>query len=91
MKGYTKENRIIDIAKSTGLPANVVRQVLDAEDEAVAQGLREGKRVYLDNIGTLHVQQVPERERYVPTKGRVTVPAHRRVKFRASATLLDRL
>ncbi len=91
MKGYTKENRIVDIAKSTGLPANVVRQVLDAEDEAVAQGLREGKRVYLDNIGTLHVQHVPERERYVPTKGRVTVPAHRRVKFRASATLLDRL
>lgn len=91
MKNYTKEDRIRDISTSTGLAAGVVRQVLDAEDEAIAQGLKEGRRVYLDNIGTLTSREVPAGERYVPRQGRITVPAHRRIKFRPSSTLLDRL
>ena len=91
MKGFTKEERIKSIASYTGIDARSVREVLDHEDEVIAQALKAGQRVYLDNIGTLVIREVEASRKHVPGKGVTDIPAHRKVKFTASKTLLDRL
>lgn len=91
MKGFTKEDRIKAVVGRTGLDARAIREVLDNEDEVIADALKAGQRVYLDNIGTIVVREVKETQRHVPGKGLTTIPAHRKPKFKASSTLLDRL
>lgn len=90
-KGFTKEDRIRSIAGRTGLDVHTVRAVLDSEDEVIGEALKAGQRVYLDNIGTLVVREVKETQKYVPGKGTTTIPAHRKPKFKASSTLLERI
>ena len=54
MQGATTQQRINDICRRTGLTENVVRRVIDAECESVAESLSKGERVNIIGRCTIY-------------------------------------
>lgn len=89
---FTKPDRVAAIAKRMGLDERTVQRVLDGDDEVIADALRSGKRVYLDNLCTVVVQTKPATRKYIPSLGDYRdIPERRVPKFTASKTLLERI
>lgn len=91
-RSLSKKELVKALNKEASVEAPEVERVLNALDEVVANALAEGKRVYLDNIGTLALRTRKETTRYVPKTGeRKTVPEHYYVKYSGSETLIERV
>jgi nucleoid DNA-binding protein len=89
---FTKPDRVAAIAKQTGLDPKDVQRVLDADDEVIGEALRDGKRVYLDNLCTVVVQTKPATRKYIPSVGDYRdIPERRVPKFTPSKTLTERV
>jgi len=79
-----KVSEVLGVSKSQG------RRVVDTVFTEITKGLIEDGEVSISGIGHFKVKKVKEREYRNPaTGGKVTVPEHNVVKFRASKKLKD--
>ena len=76
--------------KTDGISKAVVEEVLKASTEAITEGLIKGERIPIVGLGAFETVDVEERiGRNPKTSESVTIPAHRKPKFKISKTLKD--
>ena len=77
-----------DTAKATDYSIEAIEDMAVALIEQTIANLKAGKRVYLKELGTLKPVRVQARKRHNPYDGtQMTIPAHKRLKFRAAPEL----
>lgn len=92
MKKILKAELAKSIAVKTFQHPEGVLAILNALDDIIAEELKSGEKVYLDNIGTFERVEKPATRKFSPTKGEIIViPARVVVKLKASKTLVDRV
>ncbi|MBR7027870.1 MAG: HU family DNA-binding protein [Bacteroidaceae bacterium] len=85
-----KTELVAQIAEVAGLSKVAAKAALDAALDAVKGALVKGDKVSLIGFGTLSVKEVGERQGINPaSKQKITIPAHKVVKFKAGAELAE--
>jgi len=70
------------------LPAVRVEEIIDHLVEIITTEVKENQKVKIGKFGTFVLKEVKERQGINPrTKERMTVPAYRAIKFKASSTI----
>lgn len=88
----TRQQIITHISTTTGLTRQQARAALEAFLAITATTLEQGERIVLHHFGTFVVRSYPARERFNPLTGEmIEVPPVKRVQFRASARLQERI
>lgn len=78
------------IAAGAELTKADAKKALDATLDAITKALAKNDKVALIGFGTLSVKDVPARQGVNPaTKQKITIAAHKAVKFKAGAELND--
>ena len=76
--------------KTDGVSKATVEEVLKASTEVITEKLTKGERIPLIGLGAFETVDVEECVRRNPRTGEpVTIPAHRKPKFKISKTLKD--
>lgn len=80
------------VASKASLSKKDASLAVDALLEAVATAIKEGKTVGLPGLGTLSITETKERQGVRPgTTERITIPAGKKVRFKAASGLQDSL
>ena len=80
------------VAEKTGLPKHKAKDAVDAVIDAAIAALRSGKSVGLPGLGTLSVKATSARTGVRPgTTEKISIPAGKKVSFKAASTLKDTL
>lgn len=80
------------VAEQTGLPKQKAKDAVDAVIGAAITALRSGKSVGLPGLGTLSVKATAARIGVRPgTTEKISIPAGKKVSFKAASTLKDNL
>lgn len=83
-----KTELIAKIAEGSGLSKVDAKKALEATLEAITTALKADDKVALIGFGTFSTSERPERQGINPaTKGTITIPAKKVVKFKAGADL----
>ena len=92
MEKVAKTQLVDVIAGKTQLSKKQASEVIDAMLEVVLEALKEGKSVGLSGLGTLGVTETKERSGVRPgTTERITIPAGKKISFKAASTLKSSL
>ena len=88
-----RQDLIDELAKSDHFASKAAAErAVDAFLSALEHGLKRDQRVVLSGFGSFRVTHMPEAVRRNPRTGDpVTVPSRRKVLFRASPNLKDRV
>lgn len=79
---------ITELANKAGSTKNDAGIFLKALEEVLFEGLAEGKKIRLTDVGILSVIEVPEKNAVNPQTGEpIVVPAHGKVKFKVAKAL----
>lgn len=79
-----KNDLIKEAAARAGVPAETARRVIEKSLGIIGDRLAEGNKVIIKDFGTFDTYMAAERKARVPGTGdEVTVPARKRVRFRA--------
>lgn len=86
-----KKDFVNIVRANTGVTVDQAEQTVDAIFNSIANALSEGSTVRLHQVGTLTVIPTAERVGVNPnnTSERITIPAGKRVRFKASSVLKD--
>ena len=88
-KLYKKQEMTTDLAERLGCTRKEAKRIISTVNSLHVEKLSEGYDVLAYGIGTLKVDTVAERVRYIPSKGgKCTVPEHKKVKFRQRVVLV---
>ena len=89
---FTKEEQVKFLSEKWHLDPDRVRQMLRDFYSMITDSLSRKERVYLDNVGTLHVQVKNRSLKLLPgQENKQVIPAHLKVKFEQSETLIENL
>lgn len=84
-----KTDLVNEIAAKAALSKADAKKALDATLESISQALANDDKVQLIGFGTFAVVEKPEREGINPrTKEKITIPARKVVKFKASDSVI---
>ena len=88
----TQKELIAKVAAETGITKLDTKMMLDAITKAISDELVNGGSIKLTELGTFSVIVVPEREAHNTLfGGNIYYPEQKRVKFKASKGLKDRV
>ncbi|MFC6618049.1 HU family DNA-binding protein [Deinococcus radiophilus] len=80
------------ISERTGLTRKQASDVVSAATGLMIGALRTGQTVGLPNLGTFSISRTAERQGVRPgTTDRITIPAGKKVRFKISTGLKDKL
>lgn len=86
------KSELIQAIAAAGLTKVDAKKALDATLSAIAEALKQGDKVSLLGFGTFAVSERPAREGINPrTKEKITIEAHKAVKFKAGSELTQAL
>ena len=89
---FTKEDQVAYLADKWNLDHDRVRQMLSDFRGMIASALARGQRVYLDNLGTMHVEvKRPVSKRLPGHSTKSIFPARINVKLEESELLRNEL
>ncbi len=87
-----KTDLIEHVASNTSLTKKQAGEAVASMLDAVVSALRDGKSVGLPSLGTLSVAETAERQGVRPgTSDKITIPAGKKVRFKAASTLKSSL
>lgn len=87
-----KKEFIDRMAENGGITKKAARQGLDLFFETLADYMSEDRKVVFTGIGKFEMKTFKERTGRIPIGGaECFVPAHRKMKFRASERLVDKI
>lgn len=90
MANITKKILVQDVAKMTGKPKTVTREIWEAFAATITSYLANGDKVNVDGFGTFLVEEVPEKTRRNPQTGEpIICPPHVVPKFRYGKDVKD--
>lgn len=79
---------ISEIADRTNLKKADAKAAVDTMVSIIAERVKKGEDVPVNNLGTFRAKMVPEREGHNPATGeKVTIPAHRALRLSVSSVL----
>lgn len=85
-----KQELIKSIATEMEIPQNKAAKALNGVITAIGNALASGENVNLVGFGNFVIKPVEERTTRNPTNGEpITVPAHKKVSFKASSVLKE--
>ena len=80
------------IAERTSLTKKQAAEVFDTFGDVIVSALKDGKTVGMPGLGTFAVKATAERQGVRPgTSERITIPAGKKVSFKAASTLKSAL
>jgi len=83
-----KTQLVEQLAARTSLNKRQAAEVFDAMGDLIVEALRSGKTVGVPGLGTFAVKATAERQGVRPgTSERITIPAGKKVSFKAASTL----
>lgn len=83
-----KKELTIQVAKTTGLTAEVASKVIDAVFGAIKEGLKKGETTTIIGFGSFMIKNCAARNGINPgTKQPIKIPARKAVKFSASKNI----
>lgn len=85
------QDLIKTISETYGISGNKASKIIHTIVDETRAAVAIGDSVRIAGLGTFTSSAVPERTVHTPVSGSVTIPAHRRVKFRASSMFKDSL
>jgi len=85
------QDLIQKIAEEFDISANKANKIIHLIVDEVKESVKAGGHAKIAGLGTFVKVNVPQRTVHTPAKGTVTVPAHGRIKFRASSMFKDEL
>lgn len=92
MSIMTKKKMAAKAAEGNGVTNAQAQAVMDAIVAIISENLKSGEAVVLNGLGSFKVVEKPERKGTNPLTGeKITIPARKAVKFKATATLLRAL
>lgn len=87
-----KKEFIDRMAENGGITKKAARQGVDLFFETLADYMNEDRKVVFTGIGKFEMKTFKERKGRIPIGGaECFVPAHRKMKFRASDRLVDKI
>lgn len=78
----TREELIKKTARDSYLSKSTVDEVLRVLENTIVEALRNDEQVKLFTGVTFDMYTIPEQQKYVPSRGYITVPEHDRCKVR---------
>lgn len=92
MEKLGKQQLTEQVASKASLSKKDAASAVDALLEAVVSAIKEGKTVGLPGLGTLSITETRERQGVRPgTTERITIPAGKKVRFKAASGLQENL
>ena len=86
-----RKDIVADIALKTGLPNEVVKEVMEGVFESILSGLEEGKRIELRDFGVFSVRVTKARMALNPNDlAPVPVPEKARPRFKPAKAMIRR-
>ena len=86
----TKMEFILRMEEKTEMKASDILKMYNAFVETLTEGLIEGKSVQIDRVGSFTIRECVERIGRNPRTGeQITIPATKRIVFKASKNLKD--
>lgn len=87
-----KTNLVDAVAAKSGMSKANAKVAVEAVLESISGALAEGDKVVLIGFGTFSVAEKPARKGINPrTKEKITIKARKNVKFKAGATLEEKV
>lgn len=87
----TKADLVVAVANALAVPQSEAKPFVEAVFDQIAAALVAGNKVKIAGFGTFEIKETKERIVSSPLVGKVTVPAGRRVAFRPSAEIKERV
>lgn len=88
----TKTELISAVAERSNVTKKEAQEVVNNLFDVLSENLVKGESTVILGFGTLAVQEKPERQGINPrTREKITIPARKTIKFKASKSLVDKI
>lgn len=88
----TKTELISAVAERSNVAKKEAQEVVNNLFDILSENLVKGESTVILGFGTLAVQNKPERQGINPrTREKITIPARKTIKFKASKSLVDKI
>lgn len=87
----TREELVRKVAKDSYLSKSTVDEVMRVLENTIIEALRNDEQVKLFTGVTFGLYQIPEQQKYVPSRGLITVPEHNRCKVKLTTYFQNKI